>query len=172
MQDLIIQIERLANGHPDLRSDWNFGPASEEDVKHIESELGVQLPKSFRAYLLRFAGGLILGYEIYGVPTAQSLIPTPPPDLGLDASSESCILDIIDINKRVRKYYPSTDVFICSDGGDFSFFLDTAKMSSQAECPVIMYGPGSDGVQVADTFLEFLDKLAHRVSFSAVARRF
>ena len=76
MDELTEQIRRIAVAHPELPSDLNFGPTSESDVNHIEERLGVKLPPSFRAYLLGFAGGNMLGYEIYGIPTIKSRVPT------------------------------------------------------------------------------------------------
>jgi hypothetical protein len=96
-----------------------------------------------------------------GIPTEASLIPD---------TDESSLLDIVEQTRLLCKRMPAGHVYLTSDGGDFSFFLDTAAMSSNRECPVLMYGPGAMGVQVADSFLDFAEKLAKRPSFGPDGR--
>jgi hypothetical protein len=131
----------------------------------------VKLPQSFRAYLLGFAGGLMFGYEMDGIPTERARIPPLPPELNLPHNDANAIMSIVKSNKKIQRYFPPGYVQICSDGGDFFFYLCTSEMSATGECPVIMCGPGADGIQVADNFLEFLEHLTHRVSFGPKKKR-
>ena len=145
-------------------SDLNFGPVSSEHVDNVEKELDIKLSRSYRAYLLGFGGGMMLNYEFCGIPTEKCLIPPAPNQLGLPDTTEYAIVSMVDVNKKMRKDYPLGHLYICSDGGDFHFFLDTGSMSDHDECPVLMYGPGSDGKRVASTFIHFLEKLADEIS--------
>jgi hypothetical protein len=158
MDEIIEQIRQLALENPDLKSDLNYGPSTEREVSDAEYQLRTKFPRSFRAYLLAFSGGMFLNYEIYGIPNSRARFP------GMD--SGSLILDIVRANKKLSGHFPEGLVFICDDGGDFSFFLNTIDMDSEGECPVLMFGPGADGMTVADSFLSFLRRLALRGSFS------
>lgn len=167
MDQLIERIRCLANAHPELQTDLHFGPTSEQDVRNLEGALGVSLPPSFRAYLLGFAGGLLLGHEFVGIPTLKSAIPPAPSELGLPSTVEYSIVSLAQDNKRLHSHCPRGYVFICSDGGDYKFYLDTNRQASTGECPVRMIGPGTpaDGVAVASDFLHFLEQLAAKTSF-------
>jgi hypothetical protein len=60
-----------------------------------------------------------------------------------------------------KEYVPISD-----DGGDYTFYLDTAHLGPERECPVIVLGPGADAVIVADDFLDFVCRaFAGRISF-------
>ncbi|HEX5243746.1 MAG TPA: SMI1/KNR4 family protein [Tepidisphaeraceae bacterium] len=165
MTDLIHEMERIAEAHPDKRSDLFHGPISEDLLPPIEHELGVSLPRSFRAYLLGFAGGLMLGYEICGIPTEKARIPSLQLDPPITGTSESAILSIIDANRRRREHQPAGYIYFCGDGGDFAFYFDTNRMTLDGECPVVMYGPGAAGVVVANDYIDFLKRLAEGQSF-------
>jgi len=155
MKSIIEQIRRLALAHPDLQSHLEYGPASEDELRQMQERLGRELPATFRAYLLGFAGGLMLGYEMCGIPTEKSRI--------LE-TEESAISDLVDEARRRKQHYGLGRIYICDNGGDFSFYLDTPQMQND-ECPVVMYGPGADGVIVAESVMEFLEKLTKRAAF-------
>jgi hypothetical protein len=165
MDDLIRTIKDIAAAHPDHHCDLHFGPVSDQEVDTVERELGVRLPRSFRAYLKGFAGGLMFGYEICGIPTPKSRIPSASEDSRFADGNDNAIVSIVAANRRRRKSYPPAQIYFCCDGGDFSFFLETARTSPDGECPVLMYGPGASGVQVADTFIDFLKSAAAGRSF-------
>lgn len=157
MSELSDVIDSLMSAHPASECDLDFGPSPSGSVPKIENEFGVTLPKSFRSYLEEYAGGMMFGYEIFGVPTeASKTIP------GSDASA---IVDIVNANERMRAHFPAGHIFICSDGGDFQFFLNAADLTDEGECPVLMYGPGAEGLRVADSFVDFLTRLAEQHSF-------
>ena len=151
MNHLKEQIRNIAQSHPSIPSDLQFGPTSENDVRDVEEKIGNVFPNSYRAYLLEFAGGMMLNYEMCGIPTEKS---------GISDSDGNSIRSIVDANKGRERDLATGNVFIADDGGDYSFFLDTAKMDSDGECPVVAYGPGAQGSQVAATFVGFLEWLA------------
>src|SRR5437588_474027 len=45
-------------------------PLTEEDIKHLEAEIGVTLPENYKAFLQRFNGGLPVpdAFPIEGMP--------------------------------------------------------------------------------------------------------
>lgn len=157
MSELSDVIDELVSAHSDSECDLDFGPSPSGSVPRIEAEFGVTLPKSFKSYLEEYAGGMMFGYEIFGVPTEAS---KTTPD-----SDTSAIVDIVKANERMRSHFPAGHIFICSDGGDFQFFLDAAELSNEVECPVLMYGPGAEGLRVADSFADFLTRIAEQHSF-------
>jgi hypothetical protein len=61
LDDVLEAFERDAVSHT------TGGPASEQDLKHLEAALGRPLPPSLRAFLARVGAGLFYqGHEIFG----------------------------------------------------------------------------------------------------------
>jgi hypothetical protein len=61
MEDVLAAFQRDQDRH------MNSGPATQAELGHLESGLGAPLPPSFRAFLMRFGGGLFYnGHEIFG----------------------------------------------------------------------------------------------------------
>jgi hypothetical protein len=58
-----------------------------------------------------------------------------------------------------RGHIPNHYILISDDGGDYSYYMDTSVTDSRGECPVIVLGPGAEGV-VARDFDEFLFLMA------------
>lgn len=168
MEDLVIAraIREMAS-RSEERSDLEFGPVAEETIATVEHELGVVLPNSFRTYLRHFAGGLLIGYEIFGVRTEASSGRTcGPPGLSEDYN---VILDIVQHNRTTqedirRDNMPTGLVMFTTDGGDYHLFLDTSQMNETGECPVVVWGPGALGLKVADDFLEYVRMLAEHTN--------
>src|SRR5581483_11906810 len=44
------------------------GPATEDEIAAAEKELGVQFPRSYRAFLRQFGAGYLNAYDIFGLP--------------------------------------------------------------------------------------------------------
>ncbi len=42
------------------------------------------------------------------------------------------------------------------DRGDYMYYLDTDKLTAERECPVVVLGPGSEGVVIAKDFFDFV----------------
>jgi hypothetical protein len=152
-------LRACASRDTSFRSDLDFGPVSEEQLQAVETSLGVKLPASYRSYLAAFAGGLLVGTEFFGVPTERSRFPA-----FVEASDEAnIIMDLVAMNRSLATSYPRGYVVIGGDGGDFTYWLDTTRTTA-GECPVLIFGPGSDGEVAAASFLEFVSKLerSHR----------
>jgi hypothetical protein len=128
-----------------------LGPVPEERIASAEKELGLSFPKSYRAFLQHFGAAAMWGYEIAGLPLESWTDGDPP----------SCWSHVADdtLGYRRRGRLPDPYVVISSDGGDYWFLLDTSRVDAAGECPVLIWGPGADGVVVASSFLHFLRKI-------------
>jgi hypothetical protein len=67
-------------------------------------------------------------------------------------------LDIVQMNRWPPWDIPRCYVLFVYAGGDRAYYLDTSRHDAAGECPVVLCGPNEVGVQVADTFLDFLRK--------------
>lgn len=134
-----------------VQGDLIAGPVDETAVKLAESELGVTLPPSYRVFLQKF--GAVTGKlgTIAGIPPKLAEAQTPQWD------------DVVQTTKRLRKAcrgnLPHSYVFVSDDGGDYKYYLDTEQTAGNGECPVIVLGPGRDGIVVASDFVEFVSRL-------------
>jgi hypothetical protein len=127
-----------------------LGSVPEERITSAEKELGLAFPKSYRVFLRHFGAGFLFNYEINGVPLERSTDEEPPPWVH--------VADVT-LMHRQRGGLPEPYVAISSDGGDYWFLLDTSRMGADGECPVLIWGPGADGVVVASSFLHFLRRI-------------
>ena len=119
------------------------GPAREIVVKELESALGYPLPAQYRAFLLAFGAALFHGFEIYGLPSQSDNEPPAWSDIR-DA------LRTVSMQGFSGRLIPISD-----DGGDFSFFVAVNEGASDSS-PVVAYGPGCDGREVAASFFDFI----------------
>ena len=138
-------IRELAESRPEHPSDLDFGPVTESSVREVEDTLGAQLPNEFRDYLLTFAGGLLLGWEIYGVPTPQS----KPPATLVDS-----ILEIVEQNRTIQN--PQGVIEFANDGGGFFF----AFIPPRDPNAVFVRGYGTDWTLLYPSFHDFLHAIA------------
>jgi cell wall assembly regulator SMI1 len=144
---ILPQLRRL------LKAKQCFGPVPEATIVSAERELGVRFPPSYRAFLSNYgAGGAPPPYDLYGLPDTRNTDDEPP-----------LWLHIVDMAKSARAasrgIISPAFVPLSSDGGDYSFYLDTTRVNASGECPVIAMGPGADELVVADEFLQFLRKI-------------
>jgi antitoxin YobK len=116
------------------------GPATEDEIAAAEKELGVQFPRSYRAFLRQFGAGYLNAYDIFGLP------------------GDRLWGDVVMMNQIAANPWPRHLVKFTDDVGDYSFYLDTSRRDGAGECPVAVFGPGEDGSVVAESFLDFLQK--------------
>jgi hypothetical protein len=124
------------------------GPADTETIRSAEAKLGVSFPPSYRAFLARYGAAIGKGTEIAGLFRNDK--PDEPP-LWSDVVSST-----LGTRRASRGYIPKEYVPISSDGGDYTFYLDTGCLDTEGECPVRVLGPGADGLVVAKDFFEFV----------------
>jgi antitoxin YobK len=130
----------------ELTRDWDgepvelSGPASEDEVRLAERELGVVFPASYRAFLRTYGAGTLPYCEIFGIP------------------GDRLWGDVVMMNQVPPHRPPAHYVKFTADVGDLGYYLDTSRWDAAGECPVVVFGPGDDGRVVADSFLDFLAK--------------
>lgn len=120
------------------------GPAPESAVEELESALGFSVPSQYRVFLLGFGAALFHGFEIYGLAST----PDDEPPMWSDVRS---VLRSGDTQSLPGRLIPISD-----DGGDYSFFLATNEEEPSGPSPVVAYGPGCDGREVAPSFFDFI----------------
>ena len=133
-----------------LRDRSVAGPVSGQAVLQAEDALGVIFPTSYRLFLLNFGSGTIGLYEIFGLSEVDS--PDGPP------LWRSVVQETTRSRKAGRGSIPNEYVAFTSDGQGCKFYLDTARTDATGECHVIAWGPGVEGVVVASSFFEFIDR--------------
>jgi hypothetical protein len=127
------------------------GPVAEREVANAEATLVSRFPTSYRVFLKHFgAAWLPSSYEVAGLGPGRCTDPTPP-----------LWVHVVDVNLRMRRVSRGSiwiDYIRFSDnGGDYAFYFDTANVDAKSECPVVVFGPGRDGVIIAHSFLEFVE---------------
>jgi hypothetical protein len=60
--------------------------------------------------------------------------------------------------KASRGHVPRDYVRISDDESENTFYLNTETMDERGDCPVIVLGPGLDGIIVADSFVAFVER--------------
>ncbi len=127
------------------------GPVAGPDIAAAEQSLGVRFPMSYRIFLEHFgAAWLPASCELAGLCPGSCTDPEPP-----------LWCHVVEITSRVRQAsrggIPIEYLWIGDDGGDYTFYLDTGNTDARGESPVIVLGPGRDGVILAPSFLEFVE---------------
>ena len=120
-------------------------PASERDLAKSENELGVRLPRSMRAVLGAFNGGMMVSEPVMGVPPIQSA------------------LDLVFATRQARSYWGSlgwTDAYVevGNDGAGGPFVLLLDRTDPLGESPIGVFDTGQMTVDeiVASTYTHFL----------------
>lgn len=127
------------------------GPVADAGIAAAETELGVRFPLSYRIFLRHFGAVLLPGsYEFAGLGPGRCTDPEPP-------FWEHVVDATVQLRRASRGLIPKEYVRFSGDGGDYAFYLDTAHVDDQDECPVVVLGPGRDGVVIARSFVEFVE---------------
>ncbi|MEL6107333.1 MAG: SMI1/KNR4 family protein [Planctomycetota bacterium] len=141
-------IRDVAASRADLNSNLNFGPIDDLLICDAEAELGAKFPPDFRNYLLEFAGGLLLGWELYGIQSERSVY---PPELDIPGNQ---ILDIVEQNRLMQN--PAGVLEFTNDGGGFFF----AFIPDRDPNAVFVRGYGADWAKLYPSFHDFLGHIA------------
>jgi cell wall assembly regulator SMI1 len=141
ISEMVTSIDALAN------KEYGRG-ASNSEISDAERSLGVQLPRSYKAFLSRF-GWLETGSDIlYG--------------LGADVPP-GCTLVRNTFSERyeAHPHIPPNLIPVMNDGAGNNYCLDTANFQGD-ECPVVFWdhehddGPGQLPERVARSFDKWL----------------
>ncbi|MEW4566641.1 SMI1/KNR4 family protein [Tautonia sp. JC769] len=131
-----------------------FGPVPEETIAAAEQELGLPLPRSYRAFLRHFGAAIIGGYEIQGLPNTRN------------TDEEMAFWShVVDTSRIMWDGYggngmPRHLVYVTDDGGGTQYYLDTSRMDDAGECPVVAFGNVKEqGGVKASNFFEFMKQL-------------
>ncbi|MFN5706704.1 MAG: SMI1/KNR4 family protein [Planctomycetota bacterium] len=123
------------------------GAVNEEAVLSAESRLGVRFPMELREFFKSYGAVSGLGIDIAGI-------------VGVNGSSPPMWRDVVVETERFRlatkNRLPSSLVLVSDDGASVKYFVDTAL--SETVCRITAFGPGSDGVIVAESLSEFIVK--------------
>lgn len=124
------------------------GPASNKMIARAEQELDIRFPPSYREFLATYGAALCPGFEIAGLFSVH------------DEGCPPLWMDVAIATRQMRRHshgqIPADFVVISDDGGDFTFYLETANTNSSGECPVVVLGPGVDSVVVAQDFFDYI----------------
>lgn len=131
-----------------LEAEEYAGPVKEAAIVEAERTLNVKFPRSYKAFLLQFGATHLFA----GLGPGRHNDPEPP--------MFNHVVDMTTMSYRAtRGNLPSGLVYVSSDGGDYHYYLDTSRPSLDSECPVIVLCPGRDGIDVADSFVEFVEEV-------------
>ncbi len=134
------------------------GPASEGTVEELESRLGFSFPEQYKAFLLNYGAALFQGFEIFGIAEDED---EEGPPLWSDVRSELFSSDLSE--------FPGRLIPISNDGSDYTFYILVKQNSESGDQPVVAYGPGVDGKEVADSFFDFI-KVAQQDGIETLVR--
>ncbi len=97
-------------------------------------------------------------YEIAGLPNTQSADSEPP-------YWSNVIDQTLAIRRVSQGSIPVAFVLISNDGGDYNYWLDTTAWDQDSDCRVVELGPGPHGIPVADSFIDFVEKVKAGVRY-------
>lgn len=136
-----------------LAGGYFAGPADDEMIRSAEAQLGVQFPDSYKLFLARYGAVMCTGFEIAGVFVQAN-------------DALSLWWDVVSLNRPRYAAIPPGYVAISNDGTDYMYYLDTDRLDSNRECPVVVLGPGAHDVIVAKDFVEFVILgVKHQIDF-------
>jgi len=139
--------------HQLLQKAWIAGAASAELINAAEYELGIQFPPSYRQFLSQYGAVMCEEVEIVGLFLNEN---EDEPPLWSDIVSRTKNLRCLPGSSVVDDNWPRSYLPISSDGTDYMFYLDESQSDESGECPVIVLGPGADGIVVASDVFDFI----------------
>jgi antitoxin YobK len=135
-----------------LKEGTNAGPATDEMITAAEEQLSVIFPASYRHFLKQYGATMGVGFEIAGL---------------FDSSDDSAppmwrhvVKMSVQLGRVNQGHLPQTLVPISDDGCGTTFYIDSAQQSDETACSIVAFGPGVDGKIMANSFEEFVIKLA------------
>lgn len=137
--DCAADLVALMQGD-DCRSLPPEGLTPDVELGAVERELGVVLPRSYRAFLRQFGSARVAGREVFGLPRNRLWG------------------DVVLMNQLAAPALPAGYVMVSRDRRGQAYCLDTGRRGADGECPVVALGAGPGGTPVAPTFLAFLCK--------------
>ena len=120
------------------------GPASEEQIRAAEEELGVKFPREYRDFLKEYGALAVHKYDIAGVFEHE------------DENEPPMFSHIANCSSGFKEFLEENLLPISDDGMEIYFYLDC---SPEHAGRVIAMGPEIGEKVVAESFGEFLEKI-------------
>jgi len=154
------------------------GGASEATILQAEATLGVRFSPSYRSFLAQFGAGCCKGFELAGLfhhpdkavwlssmsgkarvlteAEWQYSLHAAPPTLFPDTRTRwrHVVMWTLKNRRLSRGHIEPRYLAISSDGGDYTFYLDTGE--PELDSPVVALGPGLDYALLATDFNAFV----------------
>lgn len=143
MADLQDPLTRAVAAHLDTETVWAAdlgGPVSDSEMRAVERELQVSLPRSYLVFLRLFGSARVGSHDIFGLPRNRLWG------------------DIVLMNQLPHPTQLPHYVKVSRDRNGCDYYLDTSHMNAEGECPVIQLAPPTGEIVVALSFLDFLHK--------------
>lgn len=123
-----------------METDDFTGGVDKAQITFVQNELGVELPESYKWFLLNYGSGGMFGVDIQGVGNS-----TRPP--------------VIVHTKRFRDLGMEENLVVIENAGEYAYCLYTSK-TENGECPIIAWNRvgGLDDYYTAKNFYEFLSQ--------------
>ncbi|PAF34011.1 hypothetical protein CHH69_18120 [Terribacillus saccharophilus] len=130
------ELANFINKHKE--SDDFTGGIDETQVNIVQSELGLELPESYKWFLTNYGSGGLFGVNILGVAKLNRAT-------------------VVVKTKKYQDLGMSENLVVVEDIGEYAYCLDTSDMENN-ECPVIVWNRrrGLDDYNTATNFYEFL----------------
>ncbi|MFN3688931.1 SMI1/KNR4 family protein [Salinarimonas sp.] len=128
------------------------GPASEESIRSIETQLGIRFPRDYREFLQEFGACILDGLEIYGIIERDM-----DQQLWQNVGQVAQHFYEFDLNYKNRALIPITE------DGTGCYSCINANKSRETE--IVAIGPGVDSV-ISYEFFEFVLALKENKLFT------
>ena len=121
------------------------GPADDKQINHLEKELNVKLPNSFKEFLYEYGGGGVIDEEISGIESNDASL----------VRGGTILHDTLECRKDFS--LPIHLVVVFYKYQELAWCLDTSKLDQKNECPVVSYDLFSKTVTntIAKNFEQF-----------------
>ena len=117
-------IEKYLANEEEPFSNCFLGGVSEEIICKVESRLEVLFPESYKLFLKKFGSGGIGGMMFWGIEDKKESIER---------------YTVVAITEEYRKKGLPHNLIVFEENGDYISCLETDKMNTNNECPVVTW---------------------------------
>jgi len=122
------------------------GGVSQNAILDAESKIGLNIPNSYKQYLLRYGAAIFEdNYELFGLPSSSE---------HQDEQSFFSNL-IVEAERYIEQKGFEGMIHILHNGCSDAYFLDTQN-GTEEDCPVVLSNSNVGFVRYSDTFEDFL----------------
>lgn len=98
-------------------------------IMEAEEKLGINFPKTYRLFLMKYGCGGVGSSQIYGIPKQGIEAWGVPNGIWLT------------LDERKKWSYPKHLIIVSDTGDGFWYALDSSKPNKDGEYPVVVYNP-------------------------------